>query len=144
MDLTTQFIKIYTLEKYREIANYIEENDLLKEYTLIKDNMHDLFYFSVRYGIFEIVKFLYEDKNIEYDNDILHKFNTVLNTNDRPTSVNTVPIATDSTNTKINVQVVDKFSRNRNICIHYLVYMYRFSKCRRDNKKFYYRYNKKN
>jgi hypothetical protein len=144
MDLITRFISEYGYEKYEQISNYIEENNLLDEYNFIKNNTQELFYFSIKYGIFEIVKFLYEDVNIEYDNSILHQFSTVINSSDIPNRSNSIPITTGSTNTKLNVQVVDKFTRNRNKCIHYLIYMYRYSKLRRENKKFYYRFNKKN
>jgi hypothetical protein len=115
------------------------ENDIFDEYEKIKNDVIKLFNFSVKYGIYEIVKFLYERKGVEYD--ILADYGAVIkSTNPGPTDMVAM---TGSSNTTCNIQVWDKFTRNRNICISYLMNIKKYSKSRRNRKKFYYKFNPK-
>jgi hypothetical protein len=144
MSLIENFTKIYGKRCTDGIYSYMIENDILNEFEKIIDKPTELFNFAVRYGIIEIVRYLYEQQNIEYDHDLILGFNTTLKS-DVSTNQSTInqPVTTGSSNDSLKLQIIDKFSRNRNICIKYLIDMKRYSSHRCNNKRFYYRFNPK-
>ena len=145
MELIERFRNYYGDERINEIYGYIVDNELVDKFERIKNNKQELFNFAVKYGIVEIVKFLYERINIEYNLEVITGFNSTLESGKNGSSVSSsnVPITTGSSNDTIHIQVWDKFSKNRNICINYLINMIKYSKQRSSNKKFYYRFNPK-
>ncbi|MCJ7636416.1 MAG: hypothetical protein MUO21_02910 [Nitrososphaeraceae archaeon] len=145
MSIIENFTEIYGQQCVNEIYDFMIENELLVEFEKIKNSKNDLFEFGVKYGIIEIVRFLYEQINVEYDHNVILGFDTTLNSSTETTNsmVTSQPITTGSSNNKLTIQVLDKFSKNRNICINYLIRMKRYSKQRCSNKKFYYRFNRK-
>lgn len=50
MNFISQFICTNGYTKYREIVNYVEENELLDEYETVHNSTQDLFYFTIKYG----------------------------------------------------------------------------------------------
>ncbi len=140
MNLIDSFRDFYGQDCVDNIFIYMQDNEIVEEFEKIKDKPIDLFNFSVKYGIIEIVQFMYEKLEIEYDHSLILGFDSVLATTNSHIAA---PIKTDSTNDKCSIQVWDKFSKGRNICIAYLVKMMRYSKHRSINKKFYYKFNKK-
>ena len=140
MSITDRFREFYGHDVVDQIYTYLVENEIIDEFNNVKGNNDDLFGFAVRYGIFDIVKFLYERANIEYDHGLILGFDTTLKST--PSS-DTSNMTTGSSNDKVNVEVWDKFTRNRNICVNYLIRMKRYSKQRVSNKTFYYRFNSK-
>lgn len=147
MSLINLFTETYGEEACVKVLNYMIDNDIFNEFNKIKENYSDLFYFGIKYGIFEIVKFLYEKVGLEYDYSMIQSFNTVIDSKNNPVlftaPINAVTLTTGSTNTKMNVEVQDKFSNYRNLCINYLIDMKKYSHVRSSNKKFYYKFNKK-
>ena len=143
MNLIDSFRDFYGQDCINNIFIYMQDNEIVEEFEKIKDKPIDLFIFSVKYGIIEIVQFMYEKLDIEYDHSLILGFDSVLTTSTNTDSHIAAPIVTDSRNDKCSVQVWDKFSKDRNICIAYLVKMMRYSKHRSANKKFYYKFNKK-
>lgn len=142
MSIIHHFTNLYGEDECVKILNYMIDNDIFIEFNKVKNNYNDLFYFGIKYGILEIVRFLYEKIGVEYDHDFILGFDTVVKSNiNMPT--NAIPISTDSTNTKMTIQIQDKFSEGRNKCINYLINMKKYSKNRYENKKFYYQFNKK-
>ena len=141
MGLIEDFVTSNGNDRVESIRLYMIENEIIDEFDTITNDTIKLFNFSVKYGIFDIVKFLYEKKNVEYDYDILLDYGSIIKSA-TPGPTDTVAM-TGSSNTSVNVQIWDKFSKNRNYCINYLVNMKKYSKSRRCHKKFYYRFNQK-
>ena len=141
MGLIENFADFFGEETVELIHLYMLENEIFDEFEMVKNNTTLLFNFSVKYGILEIVRFLYERMQIEYDYDIITNYNSVLKSNE-PSPTDIVAM-TGSGNTSCNIQVWDKFTKNRNRCLAYLIDMKKYSKRRCNNKKFYYRFNPK-
>ncbi len=143
MNIVDSFIAFYGPEKAQNIMEYMKENSIFDEFELCKKNTSQLFFFAIKYGILDIVKFLYEELNIEYDHDILFGFDMTLDSSKMlSTALETGVESGSSGNTKLNLTTWDQFSRNRNICINYLIDMKKRSKMRSKNKRFYYKFNK--
>ena len=144
MTLIDNFTKIYGQTCVDEIYEYMVENDLLTEFYKIKNKPKKLFNFGIKYGIIEIVKYLYEHLNIEYDHNIILGFDTQLKSNiHQNTLINAQPILTGSSNDKLRIEVIDKFTKNRKICIKYLIDMKKYSKFRCSKCVFYYKFDVK-
>ena len=146
MNFIDTFRDFYGQDKINQIYEYIIDNEILEEFEKVKNDKQALFSFAVKHGIFEIVKFLYERINIEYNINVILGFNSILESGKiAGTNISSlsIPIGTGSSNDRVNIQVWDKFTKNRNICITYLINMIKYSKQRSSNKKFYYRFNPK-
>jgi hypothetical protein len=124
------------------IQNYMIKYLIFDEYTKIKTNYSQLFSFGIKYGIIEIVRFLYETVGIEYDYDVLNSYDTVLK-GTTSNGLTAMVSAGGGGGETTRIQVWDKFSKNRNMCIAHLLNIKKYSSCRSQNKTFYYRFNKK-
>ncbi len=144
MELLNEFRIQYGKELVSMIYEYMEENNILDEFDKIYNDPTKLFHFGVKYGIYEIVEFLYEAKNIEYNYDIILKYRPHLNSSAQILNSGKIPISTGSNNTKVNLQLWDRFSKYRDICINYLIKMAKYSRVRNEKGKFFYKFNKKN
>ncbi|ARF10034.1 hypothetical protein Indivirus_9_11 [Indivirus ILV1] len=143
MSIIDLFISLYGQKKADEILQYMEKYEILDEFNNCENIESKLFFFSVKYGIIDIVKFLYEKLNIEYDYDILYRFNITLDSNEMISTKLLIPLNSSSVEGKmLNLIQSDKFSKNRNLCISYLIDMKKYSRLSFKNKKFYYKYIK--
>lgn len=148
-NLIEKFINIHGDEKTNEIVNYMIDNEIYDQFDNIKNDTIKLFNFGVKYGIIEVVRFLYEKVNIEYDFNVIYEFNSVLDKsinnpqNNLVSGIANTQIQTGSSNDKVSIEIWDKFTHNRKVCISYLVNMMKYSKQRSSNKKFYYKFNPK-
>ncbi len=141
MNTVDSFVMFYGVEKSNNLLTYMRENNIFDEFELCKEDTGKLFIFGIKYGLIDIVKFLYEELYIEYDHDILFGFDVTLNSRDiLPTSLEIGVEYNSNGNTRLNLTTWDKFTRNRNICINYLIDMKKYSKMRYKNKKFYYKF----
>lgn len=141
MLIINDFINSRGMEVYETIQEYIINNKLADEFDSLKTNYDKLFEFAIKYGILEIVKYLYEDKNIIYNMKIITSFDTKITTQDL--APDSVPISNGNGNSGLNMQLWDKFSIKRNECIKYLFDMRKKSVLINNNGQFFYKLNTK-
>ena len=140
-DLIKEFIDIKGEEIYEQIHEYLIDNDIYEEFQTIYPDVNKLFAFSIKYGIFDLMTFLYEDLNIEYNLNILQDYDGQINKNSN-TDPNKVLIDGSSSGKQgLNLRLEDKFSKNRNICIAYLMESRKWSKMNFEKGNFYYKCN---
>ena len=143
--LEKEFIKIYGIGKFDEIQNYMINNDIYDVY-LLKRQLHqrELLLFAIKFGIIEIAIITFCKSNIEFDlNKILCEFyhSDVSDT----ISDNNVPIVHNYANKDgwyIDLSW-DKFSKNRQNVIAYLIKLKKFSKWNHKCGIDYYKFNNK-
>jgi hypothetical protein len=139
-----EFIEIFGNSKYEEIYQFLYQNDLIDQFLSIIDDLNLLFDFSLHYGILSLLQFLYQYKNVSYNYKILEKYVKSINQNINFDDPNLIPIiSSPNENSRVNYQILDKFSIKRNLCIEYLIYMKKFSKMNYINNNYIYKYNKK-
>lgn len=141
-DLIKEFIDIKGLKVYEQIKEYLIDHDICEEFIQnIYPDVNKLFAFSVKYGIYDLMTFLYEDLNIEYNLNILLDYDEQINKNQDIDPNKVLVDGSPSGKQGLNLRLEDKFSKNRNICIAYLVASRKWSKINFEKGNFYYKYN---
>ena|SRR5579885_2518956 len=142
MNIIDEFINIKGIEIFNQIKQYMKDYDLEKEFEKISHDNEKLLEFSIENGIIELVKFLYEYKNLSYNFNLVIKHINFIR--EREIIANENPILCNySGNSGIRIRAEDKFSVERDKCIKYLIEMRKHSKLLTKNGNFYYVYNKK-
>lgn len=142
MDLTETFKNKVGNSEFIATREYICDNGLEEEFNRIKDDLEKLFDFSIKYGILELVKFLYEDINFIYNFNLITKH--LYTSEEKDTIQNIIPVMNDvSANVGIKIRIIDKYSSKRESCLIYLNDMKKRSKLIIKDGNFYYKYNKK-
>lgn len=140
----SSFISFTGLCVYERVANFIEKNNILDEFFNVVDDDKKLFSFAMKYGILEIIRFLYENKNYTFDYNELVNYNCCI---DNRTNVNNEieqPVLTHLTgNDSLRFEHIDKFSHARMKCICHLLSLKYKSIMYSKNGKFYYKLNPK-
>jgi len=142
----TKLIKFAGTVRTTEIFNYLEENDLTAELLNVINDDCKLFSFGVNYGILEIVKYLYECKNYEYDYDIIVNYNGEICSaidSGQTTSISEPTLTKLTSNDTMRFEYWGKFSHQKINCINYLIAMKKKSMMKFGAKKFYYKLNPK-
>ena len=143
-ELEKRFIKIYGLEKFSLIKDFIIENDILDFYLKARNKAMDLFNFGFHYGIIEIVAFCYCSLKLPIDiNGVIDGYYKLIESsveaieiaNGREVSVTQVPVETEKgTKQGIVIGTIDQatawmgFTESRLNCIKYMIRMQKFSK----------------
>lgn len=140
LKLRQAFIDQYGTEIYETIIDYLKEHQIYEKCINCK-NEEQLFEFSVHYGIYEFVIFLYEHRNITYNYSIITQY--TVNISSQADNDNTISLATSSGSNGLNTPLLDKYTSNRLICINYLLNMKKYSKMTSKDKNFYYNFNTK-
>ena len=120
---------------YNYIYEFMDKKDL--EQLLNCKTLDELFVKSFNYGVLPIILFLYEHKNIKYNNSLLVNFNCNMVTELVDDSM--VSATTQASNTQCRVQIIDKYYNSKAVCYNYLQYMKRYSLMSTSNKNFYYK-----
>lgn len=137
-DLITLFIELKGQELYDQIYEYLIDNGIYDEFQEIYPDKDKLFAFSIKYGIYDIMTFLYEDFNLEYDLKVLSEYDNQLKKDEMDPSKVLVE-GGGSKNQGLKLHFDDKFSKNRNICIAYLMESRKWSQMKYKNGGFYYK-----
>lgn len=138
--LRQAFIDSYGSNIYERIFEYLKQNEIYDECLNLK-NVEQLFEFSVKYGILEFVKFLYEHKNVTYNYNIITRYCHVIESSS--SDANMIKVTASSGNEGMNIQLLDKYGFHRQSCLSYLIGMKKYSKLTTRNKNFYYTFNPK-
>lgn len=141
MTLISEFINIKGMDIYNKTKEFIEENNLGEKFSKMEYDVNNLFEFAIDYGLYDIVTFLYENKKISFNLNLIKKYHTVIEVNED--NIIKIPIISDySGNKGIRLKIEDKFSLKRNECINYLIEMRKRSKLYSKNGNFFYKFNK--
>jgi hypothetical protein len=126
------------------IFDYITNAELNSQFfeivnsKLIVDKMQTVFEFSYKHGILAIVKYLYEVKNISYDQNILSGNTITLSSANNSNAMLNLAESGSSENTKACFHIEDKFTEQRKICAQYLMDMRPYSEYKYKNGKHFY------
>lgn len=142
MGLIEEFSSIFGEQITEDILKFIVEHNLTNEFFNISGNPHLLLKFGVRYGILEIVKFLYIHKNLSYDLNTLLDYNPNFRSADDSGGMAT-SIETGSGNQGLKLQVWDKYYEGRQACIKFLVDLKKYSMYTPRGKQHIYTFNRK-
>jgi hypothetical protein len=124
-DLEREFIRVYGLEKFDDIKNFMIDNEIFDIYLIKRDNERELLLFGIKFGIIEIVTVCYCRTDMFFDlNKIIFEFHD----QDKSFSINTS---------------WDKFSDLRINVIKYLIFLKKFSTRIYKYGVDYYKFNKK-
>jgi hypothetical protein len=141
MSIIDDFIKSKGETTYNDILEYIKKYDLMDEFNFSCLDANKLFEFSLKYGIYKLVKYLYQIKKVTYNLNLVTEYNkTIESSNDDSNRVSL--ISDNGANTGLRISIEDKFSPQRNKCLSYLYEMRKYSKMYSKNKQFFYTYNK--
>ncbi len=142
MSRIKEFIKYSGQDNYNEVFEFIEDNELQRKLFDVIDDNEKLFKFSIRYGVLEITKFLFEHINYSYDLKEILEYSTKIGEETFPDDTN-VPIMSDTGGTiGLHIEHIDKYGKKREECIKYLINMRKKSRMTTFNKHFYYKFNK--
>jgi hypothetical protein len=142
MNIIQEFIDSKGLDKYYELEKYIQENRLEEKFASVINNLDQLFEFALEYGILDILKYLYEDKEISYNINLITK--TIKLNPGYDLDSTKVPIINDEGgNIGLRIEMTEKFAYDKQKCLEYLVEMKKKSKLIIINKNFYYKFHKK-
>lgn len=141
MGLIEDFIALYGNNVYNGVCDYLIKYDIIDKFYDVYPNKQKLFEFAVHHGIIDIVKYLYEEENVCYDATILSNYDKKLESNNEGGL--SASVSTGSSNTSANIQIIDKFTTKRNMCLNYLMRMRKYSKYTFKNGHFMYHYNRK-
>ena len=143
-------------ETYEETFEYIKKNNLDDEIQQILalngiSLCENLMKFSMRYGILSILRFMYEYINYQFNMDYMNDFVGIDKSSKEQNNMSaTSMVATvdgDAVSSidggSLRYSLHDKYSKQRNECISYIVEMRKYSSMVSQNKKFYYKFNKK-
>lgn len=140
-ELIKDFINIYGDNTYKNIEEYLIKNNLVTDFYNTNYDLYKLFDFSLEYGIIELVQFLYENKGITYNFNIISKYYKKIEDN-TSTDINSIPIINQQCGKDgLNIKFEDKFSINRDQCLNYLLNIRKKSIMNIKNGNFYYKYN---
>jgi hypothetical protein len=116
------------------------ENGLYEEFYGAVGNTDELFRFAVKYELFEMVEFLYVHKTVPYNIDIFDEFYTTI-----VSEVNSDKVAVETTgcHTSLQISKIDKYTKNRNMCINYLLNLRKYSIYKYADNKHVYKFNSK-
>jgi hypothetical protein len=137
-----EFIKLYGQTKYDQLYEYITENNLGEEFIkyIVTGDKTGLLRFGIKYGIFDIIEFLYVHKNVSYDINFLTEFNKVI---ESETDANGAELRAEGISCGIHVETMDRFTHNRNSCINWLLEAKKYSRLTTIGKKQIYILNNK-
>ena len=138
--LINEFINLNGISSYDYLDEFIKENDLTTEFNNIYPNTTKLFEFAVKYGLCDLVVFLYEHKNVTYNmNTITNYCKSIEGGANNSLDSNNIPLVhSNGSKSGMTIMVEDKYSIGRNKCIKYLLDMKKRSKMHSMNKNFYY------
>lgn len=143
-NLLAKFFEQFSQNRILEIKELLAKNNLteIMELSLINNDTDTIFKIAIKYGLFDVIWFLYIDMNISYNLYILSDTVSSLNTDE--SALPPVVCETNSTNnTTLKLHFDDKYSNMRKYCIYILDYLNRYSKLEYSNKQFRYRFNNK-
>ena len=142
MDIIQEFINTKGLDKYYELENYIQENQLEGKFTSVINNVDHLFEFALEYGILDILRYLYEDKGVSYNINLITK--TIKMNQEYDLDPTKVPIVNEEDgNMGLRIELTEKFAYEKQKCLEYLIVMKKKSRLVIINGNFYYKYHKK-
>lgn len=137
-------LKSHPKFNYDEIVQDLQDQGLLEEITTILNTytntplLENLCGFCMKYGILEILRFIYEHINFLFEIHNLGQF-----THFNYLELNDLGFNDSIFNKWVrNKQYKDARSKNRLRCLNYFTHMKRYSRCLPFEKKFYYLYNK--
>ena len=137
-----EFIEIYGLDRYNKLVDYIVENNLVEEFNKAYMDKDKLFEFAVKYGMLDIVTFLYEYIRVSYNFNIVTGHNNKIA--EKELDPNAVPInALTDGSCGLNISFQDRYSKRRNECLRYLINIRSKSKMSFSNGNFFYRLSDK-
>ncbi|AYV82147.1 MAG: hypothetical protein Homavirus11_3 [Homavirus sp.] len=142
MDSILNFNKIYGDQMCDNLFTYMLDNNIYDEFFDSYNNYNKLFKFGLRYGIFEIIEYLYVHKGVSYDTSMFNEFYMNLSSCDE-VDPNKVAIEGSGIHTGLHISKMDKYTKNRNQCINYLLKLRKYSVYKYVNKKHIYTFNKK-
>ena len=140
MSIINDFIRDKGSDKYNQIIDYITKYNLMDEFNFSCVDANKLFEFSLKYGIYKLIKYLYQIKKVTYSLNLITEYNKIIESTGDNEKVSI--ISDNGANNGIRISLVDKFSSQRNKCLAYLYNMRKYSKMYNKNKQFYYTYNK--
>jgi len=149
-----EFIQIYGMEYFIELAEFIKEHDIYEYYNKARNNPMDLLHFGFHYGIISIVAFCYCQLKLSLEiHEVVNGYFKSVNSTtpefieigegNREISCISVPIIySPGSKDGIVFATIDKFTTMRQKCMNYLLKMIRFSKVdlKKDKKKYKYIY----
>ena len=141
MTIIEEFTEFSTVEKYEETLLFLKDNNILDEFSGALQDLETLLYLSIKYGLYDIVVFLYVQKNIPYNYDLL--VNMITNIPEQERDLEKVAASSGGDKRGINFSIDDKFTTRRNQCIKFLICVKKYSNLQYVRGKFMYRFNKK-
>jgi hypothetical protein len=139
-NLIVEFSNAYGSDAINDVLTVIQENNLDSEFGSSVGNLSNLLNFSVRYGLFYVVKFLYVFKNVSYDANAVASHTPILYSGDNSGNLS-ASISTGSSTEGLKLQIWDKYVEGRLAALHFLGEMRRYSNATRRGREYIYRLN---
>lgn len=119
-----ELIEEYDEEEVYIIVEYLRINDILDDFINVT-SLDEMMELSIKYGIYQLMKYLYEEKKIKIKTSYFYK------------SINDKQF---NGNLEFNICVLDRYTEGRKDCLNYFNKIKKSSKYKYENKDFVYRF----